>query len=276
VAIAAAERLTPVVLELGGKDAVIVLEDANLDWAARAAVSIGVLNAGQTCVGVERVYVVDAVHDRFLDKAAAAIGKLTVATGDRHDIGPLVLPSQADVIERQVRDAVARGARLVHGGSRLDTAHGVYFEPTLLADVDHGMEIMREETFGPVVCVMRVSDEAEALRLANDSRYGLHGSVWTRNKRRGARVAARMDTGTVAVNDHLINFFVPSIPLGGVADSGLGSHLGEDGLKSFATQKAITSARLAPTTRLMGGWLPRRVGPRYWKLLARGLFGWRR
>ncbi len=276
IAATAAETLKPVILELGGKDALIVLEDANVKRAAQAAVSWGVFNAGQTCVGVERVYAVDEVYDAFVDEAKRAIAALNAGNGDRGDIGPFISPDQADVVEHHVADAVERGATIVSGGSRRTIAHGVYYEPTLVVGVDHDMELMREETFGPVVPVMRVEDEDEAVRLANDSKYGLHGSVWTKNRRRGARVAARLKTGTVAVNDHLINFFVPSITLAGTGESGLGGHLGEEGLKSFCVPKGITSARTLPTTMLMGGWLPRRVGPRYWKLLARALFGWRR
>ncbi|MFQ5554924.1 MAG: aldehyde dehydrogenase family protein [Acidimicrobiia bacterium] len=276
IAVAAAQTLTPVILELGGKDALIVLEDAHVDRAARAAVSWGVFNSGQTCVGVERVYVVSDVYDEFLAAAGTAIERLNVATGDRGDIGPFISPSQVEIVERHVSDAIERGATIAHGGARHDTEHGTYYQPTLVVDVDHSMELMREETFGPVVPVMRVADEHEALALANDSRFGLHGSVWTKSRSRGARVASRMKTGTVAVNDHLINFFFPSITLAGTGDSGLGGHLGPDGLKSFCVAKSITSARTLPTTMLMGGWLPRRVGPRYWKLLAKALFGWRR
>ncbi len=276
VAVAAAEALKPVILELGGKDAMIVLEDANLKWAAQAAVTYGVFNAGQTCVAVERVYVVDEVYDRFVEEARKAMTRLNVGSGDRGDIGPFIYAPQASVVERHVGDAVARGARVIHGGDTHRTEHGVYFEPTLVVDADHSMDLMQEETFGPVVPVVRVRDEEDAVAMANDSVYGLHGSVWTKNKRRGARVASQMKTGTVAVNDHLINFFFPSIPLGGINDSGVAGHLGEEGLKNFSATKSITSARLAPTTMLMGGWLPRRVGPKYWKALSRALFRWRR
>ncbi len=276
VARAAAATLKPTILELGANDAMLVLEDADVKRAARAAVTYGVFNAGQTCVAVERVYVVDAVYDRFVDEAHRAISKLNAGRGDRGDIGPFIHAPQAEIVERHLRNATDGGAEILSGGSRHETEHGVYFEPTLLVGVDHTMDVMREETFGPVVPVLRVADEEEALRLANDSNYGLHGSVWTRNKRRGARVAGQMKTGTVAINDHLINFFFPSIPLGGIDDSGYGGHLGEEGLKNFSITKSITSARFAPTTWLMGGWLPRRVGPQWWKTLARVLFGWRR
>jgi acyl-CoA reductase-like NAD-dependent aldehyde dehydrogenase len=276
IAAKAAETLKPVILELGGKDAMIVLEDAHIPNAARAAVTFGVINAGQTCVGVERVYVVQDVYDQFVAEAKKVMKRLTVADGGRGDIGPLINRAQADVIERHVKDAVDQGAVVIHGGHRVDTEHGVYFEPTLVLDVNHAMDLLNDETFGPVLPITSVPDETSALRLANDSAFGLHGSVWTRDKRRGERVASQMKTGTVAINDHLINFFYPTIKLGGIDDSGMGGLLGEDGIRSFCATKSITEARWRPTSKLMGGWLPRRVGPRYWKLLAKSLFGWRR
>ena len=276
IAATAAQSLKPTVLELGGKDAMIVLEDANLKNAANAAVTFGVFNAGQTCVGVERVYVVDEAYDDFMTHALRSMQRLTVGDGSARDIGPLVTTAQANIVEAQVADAVAKGAALLHGGARIDGDHGSYFEPTLLTGVDHSMDVMRDETFGPVLAVMRVADEKTALAQANDSRYGLHGSVWTADKSRGRWVASQMETGTVAINDHLINFFYPSIPLAGMKDSGTGAVLGEEGLKNFTIQRSITQARSMPTTKMMGAWLPRRVGPGWWRFVAKSLFGWRR
>ncbi len=276
IATVAAGLLKPVLLELGGKDAQIVLEDANIRNAAKGAVTFGCFNAGQMCVGIERVYVVDEVYDEFMTEAKRAIDKLTVATGDKRDIGPMISPPQIEIIESHVKDAVDRGARIISGGKRMETEHGVYFEPTLMTDVDHSMALMQVETFGPVVPVMRVADEAEALELANDSSYGLHGSVWTKNRKRGAAVAAEMKTGTVAVNDHVINFFLPSIKFGGIGESGLNGQLGEEGIKAFTIHRSITSASVNPTTKVMRAWLPRTVRPGYWIGLAKTLFAWRR
>lgn len=276
IAAVAAATLKPVLLELGGKDAQIVLEDADVKTAAQAAVTFGVFNAGQMCVGIERVYVVADVYDEFMKEATKAISRVAAATGDRRDIGPLISPPQIDIIETQLEDAVNRGATVVAGGARIETDHGIYFEPTLVENVDHSMTLMKEETFGPIVPVMRAANEAEALSLANDSDYGLHGSVWTRDRKRGAAVAGKMKTGSIAVNDHVVNFIFPSIKLGGIGDSGLGGQLGEEGIKAFSIHRSITSARFKPTTRLLGAWLPRRVKPRHWKRLAHLLFGWRR
>ncbi|MDJ0664195.1 MAG: aldehyde dehydrogenase family protein [Acidimicrobiia bacterium] len=276
VANAAAPMLKPVVLELSSSDAQIVLEDANIKDAAKAAVTFGCFNAGQMCVGVERVYVVDEVYDEFMAEAIKAIDRLSAGTGDKSDIGPMIWPGQADAIESHVRDAVSRGAHIVRGGNRIETDHGVYFEPTLMENVDHSMDLMRDETFGPIIPIMRVTDEAEALELANDTPYGLHGSVWTKNRSRGAAVAARMKTGTVAVNDHVINFVVPSIKFGGIGESGLNGQLGEEGIKAFTIHRSITVASFQPTTKLIRAWLPRTVRPGYWIGLARTLFSWRR
>lgn len=276
IAATAAATLKPILLELGGKDAQIVLEDAKIKDAAKAAIHFGVFNAGQMCVGIERVYVVAEVYTEFMAEATKAAGKVTAATGDKRDIGPLISRPQIDIIEDHLNDAIDKGAAVVAGGSRIETEHGIYFEPTLLENVDHTMKVMREETFGPLVPVMKVADEAEALALANDSIYGLHGSVWTRDRKRGAEVAGKMKTGSIAVNDHVVNFVYPSIKLGGIGDSGLNGQLGEEGIKAFSIHRSITSARFSPTTKVLGAWLPRKRSPRYWKRLAYLMFGWRR
>ncbi len=275
VAAEAAKTLTPVVLELGGNDAMVVLEDADLRQAARAAVWGAMVNAGQTCVAVERLYVVDAVYDDFLAELEKAFEAVTAGGGDAGDIGPLIHPPQIDIVESHVQDAVAKGARVLRGGRRADRDGGIYYEPTLLIDVDHSMQLMREETFGPVLPVMRVADADAALAMANDAALGLHGSVWSRSRRRAEHFASEMATGTVAVNDVAVNFITPTLPFGGVGDSGLGVNFGREGILAYCHAKSITSARLPwPTTRLLGAWYPRRRGMRYWKLLARGLFRW--
>jgi acyl-CoA reductase-like NAD-dependent aldehyde dehydrogenase len=275
IAAVAAETLTPVILELGGKDAMIVLDDASAKRAAVGAVAISMLNAGQTCVAVERVYVMDGIYDEFLAQTEALMRKLSIDTGTSSDVGPFISSSQQGTVASHVNDALAKGAKVVVGGESHNTEHGAWYAPTLLTDVDHSMTVMREETFGPVLPVMRVSSEEEALELANDSALGLHGSVWSKSKKRAERVASQMKTGTVAINDHGINFFYPTIELGGSGESGLGGHMGDTGLKNFSVARSITEARTLPTTQLLGVKFPFRVSPRRWKLLAKALFWWR-
>ena len=176
----AAETLTPVSLELGGKDPMIVLADADLDRAANAAAWGGMMNSGQICISVERIYVEEPVYDEFVAKLTAEVGELRQGADDartRKDVGAMTSPNQTAIVEDHVDDALATGARALTGGKRVE-GPGDYFEPTVLVDVDHSMKVMRDETFGPVVGVMKVRDAEEALRLANDTRYGLSGSVF--------------------------------------------------------------------------------------------------
>lgn len=275
VAARAAERLIPVVLELGGNDAMVVLEDADIEQAAHAAIWGGMLNGGQACTSVERLYVVDEIYDEFMTEAEKAFELVAAGTEDKRDVGPFIHAPQMEIVEEHVRDAVEKGARILRGGSRAVTESGLYFEPTLMVDVDHSMLITQDETFGPVLPVIRVRDAFEALQLANDSRFGLHGSVWTKDKAKGARFASAMRTGTVAVNDVAVNFIVPTVSFGGIGDSGYGSNFGEDGIRTtFCYPKSITSARLPQaTTKLLGAWQPRR-GLAYWKVIAKALFRW--
>jgi len=276
VAAEAAKRLTPVVLELGGNDAMVVLEDADLNQTARAALWGGMVNAGQTCIAVERLYVVDAVYDEFLKELDRAFDSVAVATEDKRDIGPIIHPPQLSIIESQVQDAINKGARVLRGGKQALTETGIYYEPTLLVDVDHTMTIVKDETFGPVIPVIRVADENAALLMANDTSFGLHGSVWSKSKSRATRFASGMKSGTVAINDVGINFIVPTVSFGGIGDSGYGSNFGADGIRTtFCYAKSITTARLPrPTSRLLGAWYPRKRGMRYWKTLAKALFRW--
>ncbi len=270
VAALAAERLVPVITELGGKDPMIVLEDADLRRAARAAVWGACFNAGQSCVAVERVYAVDEVHDRFVGELERAFAGVRAGGGGARDIGPIIHAPQLEVIERQVADAVGQGARLRRGGHAAGEG-GRWFEPTLLTEVDHTMAVMREETFGPVVPVMRVPDEDAAVRLANDSPFGLHASVWTGDAARARRVASRLRAGAVAINDCLVNYAMPGLEFGGVGDSGYGRQGGADGLRAYCYSKSVTWSRLTPRRELQ--WFPRRLGPRALKRALRLLYG---
>lgn len=252
VALACAERLIPFSLELGGKDAAIVLADADLDRAANGVAWGGLFNSGQVCVSVERVYVEAAVYDEFLAKLAARVRG--VQQGPDGDTGAMATAAQRDIVARHVEEAVAAGARVVTGGK--PTGIGTFFEPTVLADVDQGMTCMSDETFGPTLPVVKVADEHEAIRLANDSDYGLSATVWTGDPQRGERIARRLEVGAVNVNDALTNVFCPSVPMGGWKQSGIGYRAGgPHGILKYCRPQAITAPRM-PTQKSEMLWYP--------------------
>ncbi len=238
---AAASTLTPVTLELGGKDAAIVLEDADLERAARGIVFGAFFNAGQTCISVERVYVVRSVYRPFVERATELARALRVGSGDDADVGPIIAPAQLGVIERQVDAALAGGARALCGGSR--ASGSPFFPPTVLVDVDGSMDVVREESFGPLLPIVAVDDEAEAVRLANSTPYGLFASVWTGDRRRGLQVARKLRAGGVSVNDVLSHYSVPSLPMGGVGDSGFGRRRGVEALDEMTRAKTLFADR---------------------------------
>jgi len=236
---ACAETLTPVLLECGGKDALVVNADADLDAAVGACVWGGLTNAGQTCVGIERVYVADAVYDEFVRRLTERARELVVGDGDRVDYGPITMPSQVEVIRRHITDALDRGGRAVLGGP--DAVQPPYVYPTILVDVPEDAEAVQEETFGPTLTVTRVRDGDEAVALVNANRYGLGGAVFSRAD--GMRLARRIRSGMTSVNATLAFAGVPALPFGGVGDSGFGRIHGEDGLREFTRPKAITRRR---------------------------------
>jgi succinate-semialdehyde dehydrogenase / glutarate-semialdehyde dehydrogenase len=236
---ACAETLTPLVAECGGKDAMIVDADADLDAAADAALFGACSNAGQTCIGIERVYVASAVADQFIERLVAGGRKLKVGVDDDAAIGPITMPGQLDTIRRHITDGLADGGRAALGGA--DAVQPPYVQPTILVDVPEDSTAVREETFGPVLVVNRVRDADEGIALANALPYGLGGSVFA--KRRGLELARRMRSGMTAVNSVLSFAGMPSLPYGGVGDSGFGRIHGDDGLREFARPKAITTRR---------------------------------
>ena len=240
----AAETLTPVSLELGGKDPMIVLADADVDRAANAAAWGGMMNAGQICMSVERIYVEEPAYDEFVAKLTTEVGRLRQgpdAKGHGTEVGAMTSPKQIGIVEDHVSDALASGAKALTGGKRVPGA-GDFFEPTVLVDVDHSMKVMRDETFGPVVGVMKVRDAEEALRLANDSRYGLSGSVFG-EKERAERIARRVECGAVNVNDVLVNYLATDVPMGGWKESGIGYRHGEPGIKKYCRTESVVITR---------------------------------
>lgn len=239
----AARRLTPVSLELGGKDPMIVLEDADIDLAAHAAVWGAFFNAGQTCVSVERVYVLESVYDKFVDAVVRDVEKLKMGAGDGFDFGSLIDETQVAITTRHVDDALAKGARALTGGKRPE-GEGNFYPPTVLVDVDHSMLCMTEETFGPTLPIMKVASVDEAIRLANDSPYGLSAAVFSKDIERAHDVAVELDCGAVNINDVISNLMCTTAPMGGWKTSGLGARFGAaDGLRKYCRQEVVVAPR---------------------------------
>jgi succinate-semialdehyde dehydrogenase / glutarate-semialdehyde dehydrogenase len=235
-----AESLTPVMIECGGKDALIVAADADLDAAVDATVWGGLSNAGQTCAGVERVYAVASVYDEFVDRVTRAAAEIHGGPGERADYGPITVPGQLDVIRRHIDDALSRGGRALVGGP--DSVTPPYVQPVVLVDVPEDSAAVREETFGPTVTIARVPDEDEAIRRANDNPFGLGAAVFS--AKHGRQIAERLSCGMVSVNSAITFALVPEVPFGGVRDSGFGRIHGPDGLREFAWPQGITRYRM--------------------------------
>jgi succinate-semialdehyde dehydrogenase/glutarate-semialdehyde dehydrogenase len=243
IAQTAAARLLPVVLELGGKDPMIVLDDADIDVASSAAVWGACVNAGQACLSVERCYVHQTLYAPFVEACTEKARKLRVGNGNdaSTDVGPMISERQVRIVEAHVADALAQGARVVVGGGRLRELGPSFYAPTVIADVDHNMRVMREETFGPVLPIRSFRDDAEGVRLANDCDYGLAASVWTRDRQRGEAIARQIQAGTVMVNDVLSCFSISEAPHGGVKASGIGRSHGRWGLGEMTRVKYLDS-----------------------------------
>jgi acyl-CoA reductase-like NAD-dependent aldehyde dehydrogenase len=243
VARCCAERFIPCTLELGGKNPVIVCADADLGNAAAGAVVGNFFNAGQYCGGTELVYVVESVADAFVDKVVEHASKLRQGDEGEFDVGALYTLDQLQLVTEHVEDAVAKGATVLVGGRRNPNFKGLYFEPTVLADVTDDMRVLKEETFGPVMSIVRVRDEEEAIRLCNDTNYGLTASVWTRDTHRGVEIGRRIDTGNIDINDFPQTYGSAEAPFGGRKASGVGQVNGAAGLRGYCHAQPIQTDR---------------------------------
>ncbi len=245
----AADTLTPVALELGGKDPMIVTKDANLERAANAATFGGLMNTGQICMSIERVYIEEPIYDEFVQRVTDNVKQLRQADDGREftaEVGAMTTPEQVEIVSDHVEDARKAGARILTGGRQPERA-GDYYEPTVIADADHSMKVMVEETFGPVIPMMKVRDTEEAVRLANDSPYGLSASVFAGSTEEGERLARRIEAGSCNVDDVLINYNVLEVPMGGWKTSGIGYRHGAYGIRKFCRTESITVPRMRPT-----------------------------
>ena len=246
VMIAAAERLTPVLLELGGKDPMIVDDDADLAKAAEACVYGALTNSGQACVSVERVYVAEGVHDKFVDEVVARVRKLKVGGDDGH-LGAMTSTAQIAIVKDHLDDAIAKGAKVHTGGPA--AISGNYIQPTVLTNVNHSMKVMSDETFGPVIPIEKVASLDEAVKLANDTNYGLGSSVFAGKAARG--IAAKLRAGMTSVNSVLGFAGIPSLPFGGVGDSGFGRIHGDEGIREFTRTKSTAEQVMALPINMM-------------------------
>ncbi len=256
VAAACGERLIPCTLELGGKAPAIVCADADVDRTAKALAWGAFANSGQVCVSVERVYAHDAVYEELTRKIVELVGKLRQGDPGRGevDVGAMTWDRQVEIVEERVAQAVGAGARVLAGGKRRKDGDGLFYEPTVLADCKQDMDVMRKEIFGPVMPIMRVTDEDEAVRLANDSHLGLMGYVFTKDTQKGKRLAERIEAGSVMVNDCLLTYGAPETPWGGVKQSGLGRTHSAQGLKDLCETRHVNYDRL--TLRRELWWYP--------------------
>jgi acyl-CoA reductase-like NAD-dependent aldehyde dehydrogenase len=250
IAMRAAQRLIPCSLELGGKDPMIILKDANLELAASGTLVGALENCGQVCVGTERVYVEDMIYDRYIERLRHYAQQLRIGAQSGLDVHVGSLTNERELLRAEafIQDAVSKGAEVIFGGRRRPDLGPLFYEPAILVNVNHEMQVMREETFGPLIPIMRVKDTDEALRLANDSVYGLSAPIFTRDLKRGEQLATKIESGDVTINSTKWVFGNLSLPMGGVKNSGMGRRNGPEGLMRFVkSQSVLVDNQLADT-----------------------------
>ena len=240
----AAEHITPVVMELGGKDALIVTDGADIDAAARTAVGAAFFNAGQTCMATERVIATPGVHDELVAAIRAETAKVVVGADPSSHVGPLTMPGSLDRVIARIDDAVADGATIIAGGTRRAAGYGQYLEPTVLIDVPAHAEVLTEENFAPVMCIQRARDVDHAVELSNRVDLGLSGSVFAANRDEARSIARRLDTGGVVVGDAMVGASLAGVAFGGVKGSGYGRLQGFDGFREFSRSRAVIEPRI--------------------------------
>jgi acyl-CoA reductase-like NAD-dependent aldehyde dehydrogenase len=252
----ASQNLTNITLELGGKDPMIVCEDADRERAVRGAVWAGFMNCGQSCGAVERVYVAREIADEFTEKVVDQTKKIKVGDPLEPDVdmGPMATLSQLESVENHIQESKEKGAQILWGGKRIQDLPGYFLEPTVLTRVDHSMKIMKEETFGPTLPIMTFSDPEEAVALANDSSLGLTASVWTRSKKTASWMTERIEAGSVTVNDHMFSFVEPGAIWGGIKQTGKGRSHGPFGLQELVNVKFVSFDFLKKKTQIW--WFP--------------------
>jgi acyl-CoA reductase-like NAD-dependent aldehyde dehydrogenase len=267
---AAAESLTPVVLELGGNDVAIVCEDADVERAAAGIVWGAMSNAGQCCIGIERALVAAPVHDAFVAALRRELGRLRLGTDDAADVSRLIFAPQRAILDRLVEEATAGGAQVERWPVPAGPDGDQFYPPTLLVGATPAMEVNRSEAFGPLLSVIQVQSDDEAVAIANGGPYGLSPSIWTGSRARAHRLAARLEAGLITLNDHMVGFAVPGLPYGGVKESGFGRLMGDEGLLEFVRVKSVVGARVTFTREPQ--WYPYR--PRLVGLARRLLAVW--
>ncbi len=267
VMMAAAERLTPVLLELGGKDPMIVDADADVEKAAEACVYGALTNSGQACVSVERVYVAEAIHDKFVDEVVRHVRDLKIGGDDGH-LGAMTSPAQVAIVKDHLEDAIAKGAKVLTGGP--DAITGSYIQPTVLTNVDHRMKVMTEETFGPVVPIAKVSSVDEAVQLANDSRYGLGSTVFAGKAARS--IASKLRAGMTSINSVMAFAGIPTLPFGGVGESGFGRIHGDEGIREFTRIKSTAEQVMWSPVNMMTFRQPKDIKKRL-RTMIKQLYG---